>query len=216
MIMYASINVLEVTVVRPPVPIFLPLVGGTVFLGDFVIRRTVAVDERLPHFQFKVVQLVDKISETYITVNYFATEEQCIRAHLPGTPELLIPFTALKTDIYEKCKTREFISLAYIDHIENKAYMLVDPEGIMNNYIVASQYIIGRDPSFVPFPPNQHFSSSAQVYKHHYHRLSSMPRRMFEACWASSCTSVSMLSKGAINQSLRNNRRVHVERTFLR
>jgi hypothetical protein len=50
------------------------------------------------------------------------------------------------------------------------------------------------------------------VYKHHYPRLSSMPRRMFEACRAISCTSVSMLSKGAINQSLSNTRRVHVEK----
>jgi hypothetical protein len=71
--------------------------------------RTVAIDERFPQFQFKVGQIVDKISETDITVNYFATEEQCIRAHLPGTPELLIPYTVLKTDIYEKCKTHEFI-----------------------------------------------------------------------------------------------------------
>lgn len=212
MTMYTSINVLEVVGFRPPVPIFLPFVGGTVFFGDFVIRRNVAVDERFPHFQFKVGQIVDKMSETDITVNYFATEEQCIHAHLPGTPELLIPFTALKTDIYEKCNTREFVSLAYVDHIENKAEMLVDPEGIMNTYIVASQYIVGRDPSVVPFPPNQHFSSSAQVYKHHYPRLSSMPRRMFEACRAISCTSVSMLSKGAINQSLSNTRRVHVEK----
>jgi hypothetical protein len=71
------------------------------------------------------------MSETDITVTYFATEEQCIGAHLPGTPELLIPFTALKTDIYEKFKTHEFVFLAYIDHIDNRAYMLVDPEGIM-------------------------------------------------------------------------------------
>jgi hypothetical protein len=163
MTMYTSINVLEVAGFRPPVPIFLPLVGGTVFLGDFVIRRTVTVDERFLHFQFKVGQIVDKMSETDMTVNYVATEEQCIRAHLPGTPELLIPFTALKIDIYEKCKTHEFVSLAYIDHVENKADVLVDPEGTMNMYIVASQYIVGRDPSVVPFPPNQHFSSSAQV-----------------------------------------------------
>jgi hypothetical protein len=119
--MYTSINVLEVAGFRPPVPIFLPLVGGTVFLGDFIITRAVAVDERFPQFQFKVGQIVDKISETDITVNYFATEEQCIRAHLPVMPELLIPFTALKTDIYEKCNTHELVSLAYIDHIMNKA-----------------------------------------------------------------------------------------------
>jgi hypothetical protein len=130
----------------------------------------------------------------------------------PGTPELLVPFTALKTNIYEKCKTHKFVSLAYIDHIENKAYMLVYPEGIINTYILASQYIVGRDPSIVPLPPNQHFSSSDQVYTHHYPRLSSMPRRMFEACRNISCTSVSMLSKGAINQSLSNNRRVHLEK----
>jgi hypothetical protein len=46
MTMYTSINVLEVAGFRPPVPIFLPLVGGTVFLGDFAIRRTTTVDER--------------------------------------------------------------------------------------------------------------------------------------------------------------------------
>jgi hypothetical protein len=188
------------------------LAGGTVFLGDFVIRRNFAVDKRFPHFQFKVGQIVDKMSETDITVNYFATEEQCIHAHLPGTPDLLIPFTALKTDIYEKCNTHEFVSLAYFDHIENKAEMLVDPEGIMNTFIVASQNIVGCDPSVVPFPPNQHFSSSVQVYKHHYPRLSSMPCRMFEACRAISYTSVSMLSKGAITQYLSNTRCVHVEK----
>jgi hypothetical protein len=142
MTVYTSINALEVAGFRPPVPIFLPLVGGTVFLGDFIIRRTVTIDERFPYFQFKVGQIVDKMSEKDIIVNYLATEEQCIRAHLPGTSELLILFTALKTDIYEKCKTSEFVSLAYIDHIENKADMLVDPEGIMNTYIVASQYIV--------------------------------------------------------------------------
>jgi hypothetical protein len=142
--MYTSINVLEVAGFCPPVPIFLPLVGGTVFLGDFIIRITVSVDERLPYFQFKVGQLVDKMEETDIAVNYFATEEQCIRAHLPQMPELLIPFTSLKIDIYEKCKTHEFVSLAYIDHIENKADMLVDPEGILNTFIVASQYIVGK------------------------------------------------------------------------
>jgi hypothetical protein len=196
--MYTSINVLEVAGFRPPFPVFLPLVGGTVFFGYFVIRRNVAVDERFPHFQFKVGHIVDKMSETDLTVNYFATDEQCIHAHLPGTPELLIPFTALKTYIYEKCNTHKFVSLAYIHHIENKTEMLVDPEAIMNTYIVGSQYIVGRDPSVVPFPPNQRFSSSAQVYKHHYPRLSSMPRRMFEACRTISCTSVSMLSKGAI------------------
>jgi hypothetical protein len=65
MTMYNSINVLEVAVFRPPVPIFLPLVGGTVFFGDFIIRITVAVDERFPHFQFKVGQIVDKISERH-------------------------------------------------------------------------------------------------------------------------------------------------------
>jgi hypothetical protein len=210
--MYTSINALEVTGFHPPVPICLPLVGGTVFFGDFIIRRTVAVDERFPHFQFKVGQIVDKISETDITVNYLATEEQCIHARLPGTPELSIPFTALKTDIYEKCKTSKFVSLAYIDHIENKEDMLVDPEGIMTTYIVASQYTVERDPSVVPFPPNQHFSPSAKVYKHHYPRLSSMPRRMSEACWAISCTSVSILLKGAINQSLSNTRRGHAEK----
>jgi hypothetical protein len=90
--------------------------------------------------------------------------------------------------------------------------MLVDPEGIMNTYIVASQYIVGRDPSVVPFPPNQNLSSSSQVYKHHYPCLSSMPRRMFEACQAIICTSVSIISKGEINQSLSNTRRVHVEK----
>jgi hypothetical protein len=216
MTMYTSINVLEVAGFHPPVPISLPLVGGTVFLGGVVIRRPVSVDKRFPRFQFKVVQIVEKMSETDSTVNYFATEEQCILAHLPGTPELLIPFAALKTDIYEKCKTHEFVSLAYIDHIENKADMLVVPEGIMNIYIVANQYIVGCDRSVVPFPPNQHLSSSAQVYKHHYPRLSSMPRRMFGACRDISCTSVSMLSKGAINQSLSNTRRVHVEKDFLR
>jgi hypothetical protein len=42
--MYTSINVLEVAGFHPPAPIFLPLVGGTVFFGDFIIRRTVAVD----------------------------------------------------------------------------------------------------------------------------------------------------------------------------
>jgi hypothetical protein len=210
--MYTSINVLKVAGFRPPVPIFLPLVGGTVFFGDFIIRRTVTVDERFPHFQFKVVQIVEKMPDADITVNCFATEEQCIHAHLPGAPELLIPFTSLKTDIDEKCKTHTFVSLAYIDHIENKADMLVDPEGIINTYIVASQNIVGRDPSAVPFPPNQHFSSSSQVYKHHYPRLSSMPRRMFEACRAIRCTSVSMLSKGAINQSLSNTRRMYVEK----
>jgi hypothetical protein len=161
--MYTSINFLEVAGFRPPVPIFLPLVGGTVFLGDFIIRITADVDERFPHFQFKVRQIVDKMSETDITVNYFATEEQCIRAQLPGTPELLIPFTALKTDIHEKCKTHKFISLAYIDHIENKADMLVYPEGIMNTYIVASRYIVGCDLSVVQFPPNQHLSSSVTL-----------------------------------------------------
>jgi hypothetical protein len=165
-----------------------------------------------PHLQFKVGKIVDKMSETDITVNYFATEEQCIRAHLPGTPELPIPFTALKTDIYEKCNTHEFVSLAYINHIDNKAEMLVDPEGIINTYIVTSQYIVGRDPSVVPFPLKQHFTSSAQVYKHHYPHLSSIPHRMSEARRAISCTSVSMLSKGAISQSLSNTRRVHVEK----
>jgi hypothetical protein len=136
---------------------------------------------------------VDKMSETDITVNYFATEEQCIRVHLPGTPELLIPFTALKTDICEKCKTHEFVSLVNIDHIDNKADMLVDPKDIMNTYIVASQYIVRRDPYVLPFPPNQHLLSSAQVYKHHYPRLSSMPRMMFEAWSAISCNIVPML-----------------------
>jgi hypothetical protein len=86
--MYTSINILEVAGFHPPVPIFLPLVGETVFWGDFITKRTVAVDERFPYFQFKVGQIVDKMSETDITVNCFATEEQCIRAHLPGTPEL--------------------------------------------------------------------------------------------------------------------------------
>jgi hypothetical protein len=209
--MYTSINTLEVPGFRPPVPIFPPLVGGTVFLGDFIIRRTVAVDERFLHFQFKVGQIVKKMSERDITVNYVATEKICIRAHLPGTPELMVPFIALKTDIYEKCKTHEFISLAYIDPTDNKVDMLVDPEGIMNTYIVASQYIVGCDPSVVPFPPNQHFSSSAQVYKHHYHRLTSMPRRMFEVCRDISCISVPMISKGAVNQSLSNTRCRHVE-----
>jgi hypothetical protein len=71
--MYNSINALEVAGFHPPVPIFLPLVGGTVFFGDFVVSRTVTVDERLPHFQFKVVQIVDKRSETDIELNYFAT-----------------------------------------------------------------------------------------------------------------------------------------------
>jgi hypothetical protein len=42
-------------------------------------------------------------------------------------------------------------------------------------------------------------------------RLLSMPRRMFEVCRAISSTSVSMLLKGAINQSLTNTRHVHVE-----
>jgi hypothetical protein len=73
MTMYTSINVLEVAGFRPPVPIFFPLVGGTVFWGDLVIRINVTVDERFPHFQFKVGQIVDKISETDITVHYFAT-----------------------------------------------------------------------------------------------------------------------------------------------
>jgi hypothetical protein len=214
MTMYTSINNLEVTGFHPPVPTFLPLVGGTALLGYFIIMRTVAVDERFLNFQFKVGQIVDKRSETDITVNYFATEEQCIHAHLPGTPEFLVPFTALKTNIFENCKTREFVSLAYIDHIENKADMLGDPEGIMNTYKVASQYIVGRDLYFVPFPPNQHFSSSAQVYKRHYPRLSSMPHRMFEACRSISFTSVSMLSKGSINQSLSNTRRVHLEKVL--
>jgi hypothetical protein len=212
MTMCTSINALEVAGFRPQVPIFLPLVGGTAFLGDFVIRRTVAVDERFPHFQFKVGQIVDKRSETEITVTYFATEEHCIHLHLPGMPELLMPFTALKTNIYEKCKTHEFVPLAYIDHTENKSDMLVDPEGIMNTYMVASQYIVGRDPSLVPFPPNQHFSTSSQVYTRHYPPLSSMPIRMFEACRAISCTSVSIISKGSINQSFSNTRCVHAEK----
>jgi hypothetical protein len=90
--------------------------------------------------------------------------------------------------------------------------MLVNPEGIMNTYIVASQYTVGRNPYVVPFPPNQHFSSSAQVYKHHYPHLSSMPCSMFKVWQDISCTSVSMLLKGAINQSLSNTRRVHVEK----
>jgi hypothetical protein len=73
--MCTSINVLEVAGFRPPVPICFPFVRGTVFFVDFVIRRTVAVDERFLNFQFKVGKIVDKISETDITVNYVATEE---------------------------------------------------------------------------------------------------------------------------------------------
>jgi hypothetical protein len=209
--MYTSINALEVAGLCPPVPICLPLVGGTAFLV-ILSSGELSLLMRFPHFQFKVGQIVNKRSETDITVNYFATEEQCMLVHLPGMPELLVPFTSLKTDIYEKCKTHGFVSLAYIDHMENKADMLVDPEGIMNTYMEASQYIVGCNPYVVPFPPNQHFSSSAQVYTHHYPRLSSIPRRMFEACRAISYTSVSMLSKGYINQSLINTRCVHLEK----
>jgi hypothetical protein len=69
--MYTYINVLKVAGFRPPVPIFLPLFGGTVFFGYFIIRIAAAVDERFPHFHFKVGQIVDKGSETDIAMNYF-------------------------------------------------------------------------------------------------------------------------------------------------
>jgi hypothetical protein len=202
----------EANAFTSPIPIFFPTVGGCLYSGDFVVRKVAAIDPQFCQFTFEVGQIVEKLSETDVTINYFATGKTTIRTYLPLLPESLIPYAAIKTNVYQKCKTSDFRSLAYVVHAEKKDKLLVDPEGILNTYTVTYQYIVGRNSSIIPYPSRQHFASAADVYAHSYPRLASMPRRMFEACRAISSTSVSMLSRGAINQALCNTRRVHVER----
>jgi hypothetical protein len=182
------------------------------YSGDFVVRKVAAIDPQFCQFTFEVGQIVEKLSETDVTINYFATGKTTIRTYLPLLPENLLPYTAIKTNVYQKCKTSGFRSLAYIVHAEKKDKLLVDPEGILNTYTVTYQYIVGRNSSIIQYPSRQHFASAADVYARSYPRLASMPRRMFEACRAISSVSVSMLSRGAINQAMYNTRRVHVER----
>jgi hypothetical protein len=41
-------------------------------------------------------QIVEKVSETEVIVNYFATGEVVIKTFLPDTPEILPPFANLE------------------------------------------------------------------------------------------------------------------------
>jgi hypothetical protein len=134
-----------------------------------------------------------------------------INNYLPETRNIIVPFTSLRTNIYQKCKTSEFQSLACVVHGNLKVELLVDPEGLLNTYVVTHQYVVECNPSTIPYPEREHFPSSADVYRRLCPRLSSMPRRMFEVCCAIISTSISILSKGAI-KSLTNTRRVYVER----
>jgi hypothetical protein len=136
----------EANAFTTPIPIFFPTVSGYLYSGDLVVRNAATIDRQFSQLTFEVGQIVEKISETDVTINYFTTGETTIRIYLPLIPESLLSYTAIKKNLHQKCKTSEFRSLAYIGYAENKDKLLVTPEGILNTYTVTHQYTIGCNP----------------------------------------------------------------------
>jgi hypothetical protein len=113
-------HALEANAFTSPIPIFFPKVGGCLYIGDLVVRKVAVIDPQFCPFTFEVGQIVDKLSETDVTINYFSTGKTTIRTYLPMLPESLLTYTAIKTNVYQKCKTSDFRSLAYVVHAGKK------------------------------------------------------------------------------------------------
>jgi hypothetical protein len=84
--MYTSLYDFEASTLRAPVPIFIPSVGGTVYYGDMAVRQRAATNKVFSKFEFVVGQIVEKVCETDIIVNCFATREVDINTYLRETP----------------------------------------------------------------------------------------------------------------------------------
>jgi hypothetical protein len=54
------------------VPVFILSAGGTVYYGDMVVRQRAATNRVFSQLKFVVGQIVRKVSETEVIVNYFA------------------------------------------------------------------------------------------------------------------------------------------------
>jgi hypothetical protein len=175
-----------------------------------VVKKFPANDNTFMTSSFLVEQIMDKVSDYVLTINYYITGEAYTH-YLPHTEEIMVLFVAVRTNIYQQCNTHDFTSLAYIVHGEDTSNLLIDPEGIMNRCTVTLQLIVNSLPPITPYPQRQHFGPSADVYRQWYPCLSSMPRRMFKACRSISVTCVFMLSKDSLNQYLTNTRPVHVD-----
>jgi hypothetical protein len=140
--MYTSMHAFEANALTAPIPIFFPTVGGCLYSGESVVRKVAVIDPQICQFTFEVGQIVEKLSETDFTINYFATGKTTLRTCLL-LPESILMYTAIKTNMYQKCQTRDFRSLAYAVHAEKKDTLLVDPEGIINTYTITYQYLVG-------------------------------------------------------------------------
>jgi hypothetical protein len=81
-----------------------------------VVRKVAIIDPQFCQFIFEAGQIVEKLSETDVTINYFATGETTLRTYLPLLPDILPLYTTIKTNVYQKCKTGDFRYLAYVVH----------------------------------------------------------------------------------------------------
>jgi hypothetical protein len=149
-------------------------VGGVVYYGDMFVRQRAVTNKVFSQFEFVVGQMVEKVSDTEVIVNYFVTGEVAIKTCLPETDEIIVPCASLRTNIYQKCKTSEFQSLAYVMHGNLKTEIFVDPEGLLNTYAVTCQYVVECNPSTIPYPKIQYLPRSVDVYRRMCPRLPSV------------------------------------------
>jgi hypothetical protein len=114
--MYTSMHAFEENAFTAPIPIFFQTVGVSLYIGDFVVSKVAIIDPQFCQFTFEVWQIVEKLSERDVTINYFATGEMILRTYDPLLPESLLLYTSIKTNMYQKCETSDFLSLSYIVH----------------------------------------------------------------------------------------------------
>jgi hypothetical protein len=101
--MYTSMHAFEANALTAPIPILFPTVGGCLYSGDFVVRKAAVIYPQFCQFTFEVGQIVEKLSDTDVTINFFATGETAIGTYPPLLPDSLLPYTATKTNMYKKC-----------------------------------------------------------------------------------------------------------------
>jgi hypothetical protein len=96
----------EANAFTAPIPIFFPTVGCCLYSGNFVVRKVAVINPQFCQFTFEAGQIVEKLSETDITINYFATGETTLRTYLPLLSESLLLYTIWPILCMQKTRTR--------------------------------------------------------------------------------------------------------------
>jgi hypothetical protein len=99
--MYLSHSAFEVTTLSDPKPVWVPGVGGTLYMGYCFIVKKPVTDTTMTPIQFKVGHITDVTTITELKVNWFMTGNR-IRDYAGGekNDKEDMCYMAVKTNIY--------------------------------------------------------------------------------------------------------------------